>query len=191
LRAHVGAPRRSDLSSARTLDDHEPRVGDGSSTREPPRNDPIRAGRERMASHPTAEADTVDASVTLDAEPPDAAAVGCDLDDEEPDDRRSAQHEDERRPSLLVRPAAGDPVTGQPKPIHASRARSGPPALNGGAGALSAGARAPCTSAARCPQAAAAAAGPASANLWHWRTSGRHRDARDGRRRRTQPRLRH
>jgi hypothetical protein len=190
LRAHVGAPRRSDLSSARTLDDHEPRVGDGSSTREPPRNDPIRAGRERMASHPTAEADTVDASVTLDAEPPDAAAVGCDLDDEEPDDRRSAQHEDERRPSLLVRPAAGDPVTGQPKPIHASRALSGP-ALNGAAGALSTGARAPSISAAGRPPATAAAARPASANLWHWRMSGWQRDARDDRRRRSLRRLRH
>jgi hypothetical protein len=144
-----------------------------------------------MASHPTAEPDTVDASVTLDAEPPDAAAVGCDLDDDELDDRRSAQHEDERRPSLLVRSATGDPVTGQPKPIHASRALSDPPALNGAAGALSTGARAPSISAAGCPQATAAAARPASANLWHWRMSGWQRDARDDRRRRSLRRLRH
>ena len=94
----VGAPRRSDLSSARALDDHEPRVGDRSATWDRSRHDPVRAGRERMASDPAAEPDTVDASVALDAEPPDAAAAGCNLDDDELDDGPSAQHEDERRP---------------------------------------------------------------------------------------------
>ena len=100
----------------------------------------------------------------------------------------AAQHEDERRPSLLVRSAPGDPVAGQPEPIHASRARCGPPALTGAAGALSAGA--PCTSAGRCHRTSAAAARPTPADSG-WRMHGRQRHAGDGWRRRNLRRLRH
>ena len=101
---HTLALRDSPISpGVCALDDHEPRVGDRPATRERPCHDPVRAGREGMASDPASEPNLVDAGVALDAEPPDAATVRCNLDDDELDDRSAAQHEDERRPSLLVR----------------------------------------------------------------------------------------
>ena len=50
------------------------------------------------------ETDAVDASMTPDAEGPDAPARGRDLDDHELDERRPTEDKDERRPAMPARP---------------------------------------------------------------------------------------
>jgi hypothetical protein len=51
--------------------------------------------------------------VTSHLETSDSAALGRRLEDDELDERRVPQDEDERRPSLAVRPTPRDPVTGK------------------------------------------------------------------------------
>jgi hypothetical protein len=118
------------------LDDDELRVDDLSTARERSRHDPVCAWRKRVSSDAAAQRHPVDSSVTADAETPDAAAVRRHLDDDKLDDRTSAQHEDERRPSLLLRPAPGDPVACKTEAINMYRARSGMLLLAASAGGL-------------------------------------------------------
>jgi hypothetical protein len=106
-----------------------------------------------VASDAATQRDTVDSSVTAHAETPDAAAVRCHLDDDELDDRSSAQHEDERRPPLLLRPADRDPVADQMDAADARRARPRTLLLN-----ASTGARGGACAGTRCPAAARSAA---------------------------------
>jgi hypothetical protein len=116
------------------LDDDEPRVDDFSAARERSRHDPVRAWRKRVASDAATQRHPVDSSVTADAKTPDAAAIRRHLDDDKLDNRTSAQHEDERRPSLLLRPAPGDPVACETEAINMYRARSGTLLLAASAG---------------------------------------------------------
>jgi hypothetical protein len=113
LRARIGSSSRSDLASARSIDDDESCAADRSASWNRSRHDPVRSGREQVASDAGAEPKAIDASMAPHPETPDAAAVGRYLAEDELDRRRPAQDEEERRSPLSLRSAVGNPVTGE------------------------------------------------------------------------------
>ena len=72
---------------------------------------------------PPADSDAVHASVAVNTKAPEPAALGRQLHDDELDDCRTTEHEDEGRPSLILRPPRRDPVAPGVEPVLAHRSR--------------------------------------------------------------------
>ena len=130
----VCVPGRSDLASARAIDDDEPRASDRSTARNRSRHDRVRPRRQSFAADPGGDPNTVYSPVAPDTETSDAAAVGRQLEDDELDECRPSKDEYELR--AAVGPGAGDPVARQVEAVDATRARPGLPAATRPAGAL-------------------------------------------------------
>ena len=102
----VGVSGRSDLASARAIDDDEPRASDRSTARNRSRHDRVRPRRQSFAADPGGDPNTVYSPVAPDPETSDAAAVGLQLEDDELNECPPSKDEYELR--AAVGPGAGD-----------------------------------------------------------------------------------